>query len=182
LAKARNKAVFLDRDGTISRDVPYCSRPEDFELLPMVAEAIKLLNDHGLKVIVVTNQSGVGRGYFTEDMLAQIHQKMVDELAKTGAFVDAIYYCPHHPDENCECRKPKPKMILQAARDLDINIRRSYFVGDSDLDIEAGKRAGCRTVLVKTSNGNASILEQHLPDVVVVNLFEAATWIIASSA
>ena len=179
MAKARNKAVFLDRDGTISRDVPYCSCPEDFELLPMVAEAIKLLNEHGFKVVVITNQSGVGRGYFTEAMLAKIHRKMVDELGKSGVIIDAIYYCPHHPDDDCKCRKPKPAMILQAAHELNIDLHQSFFVGDSDLDVEAGKRARCRAVLiaadVKKDNDN---MAQSFPDAILPSLYEAAKWVI----
>ena len=139
-----HKAVFLDRDGTIARDVPYCSRPEDFELLPGVAEGIKLLNEHGFKVVVVTNQSGIARGYFTEGMLAKIHDKMITQLADHGAHVDAIYYCPHQPDDNCECRKPKPKMVLQAAIDLDIELGESYVIGDSEMDVELARRAGCK--------------------------------------
>jgi histidinol-phosphate phosphatase family protein len=143
-ARSVNKAVFIDRDGTINRDVPYCSRPEDFELLPGVAEGIKLLNERGFNVVVVTNQSGIARGYFTEGMLASIHDKMRKELAKHGARVDAIYYCPHHPDDNCDCRKPKPKMILQAAIDLDIDLRQSYVIGDSEMDVELARQAGCK--------------------------------------
>lgn len=139
-----HKAVFLDRDGTIARDVPYCSRPEDFELLPDAAEAIKLLNEHGFKVVMVTNQSGIGRGYFTKETLARIHDKMHKELANHGAHVDAIYYCPHHPDDNCECRKPKPKLVFQAARELDIDLGQAYVIGDSEMDIELARRAGCK--------------------------------------
>jgi len=139
-----HKAVFLDRDGTIARDVPYCSRPEDFELLPGAAEGIKLLNEHGFKVVVVTNQSGIARGYFTERTLAEIHDKMITQLAEHGARVDAIYYCPHHPDDNCDCRKPKPKMVFQAARDLDIDLSQSYVVGDSEMDVELARQAGCK--------------------------------------
>ena len=179
MAKARNKAVFLDRDGTISRDVPYCSRPEDFDLLPMVAEAIKLLNDHGFKVVVITNQSGVGRGYFTEDMLARIHRKMLGELTKKGAVIDAIYYCPHHPNDNCECRKPKPAMILQAARDLDIDLRQSYFIGDSDLDVNAGKMAGCSTTRIDT--GLEGVARESVADFVCPDLYAGAKWVIAQT-
>ena len=139
-----HKAVFIDRDGTIAKDVPYCSRPEDFELLPGAAEGIKLLNEHGFKVVVITNQSGIARGYFTEEMLARIHGKMQKELAKHGAHVDAIYYCPHHPDDNCECRKPKPKMVLQAALHLDIDLSQSYVIGDTEMDVELARQAGCK--------------------------------------
>ena len=139
-----HKAVFLDRDGTIARDVPYCSRPEDFELLPDAAEGIKLLNEHGFEVVIVTNQSGIARGYFTERMLARIHEKMITQLAEYGAHLDAIYYCPHHPDDNCDCRKPKPKMVLQAVIDLDIDLSQSYVIGDSEMHTELAKRAGCK--------------------------------------
>jgi len=139
-----NKAVFIDRDGTINRDVPYCSRPEDFELLPGAAEGVRELNQHGFKVVVVTNQSGISRGYFTEQMLQEIHAKMIKDLAEQNAHIDAIYYCPHHPDDNCECRKPKPKMVFQAALDLDIELGESYVIGDSEMDAELAKQAGCK--------------------------------------
>jgi histidinol-phosphate phosphatase family protein len=132
-------AVFLDRDGTIARDVHYCRRLEDFELLPTVTEAIRLLNENGFKVVVVTNQSGIARGYFTERTLAQIHDKMEVELAEYGAWVDAIYYCPHHPDEGCSCRKPGTALFHKAAREQGIDLESSYVVGDMQMDIDAGK-------------------------------------------
>ncbi len=142
------RAVFLDRDGTMARDVHYCRCPEDLELFPGTAKAVKLLNEHGFKVIVVTNQSGIARGYFTEETLAKIHQKMEDELAKEGAFIDAIYYCPHHPDDGCDCRKPKPKLVLQAAREHNISLEHSFVVGDLQLDAELGRAIACKTVLI----------------------------------
>jgi D-glycero-D-manno-heptose 1,7-bisphosphate phosphatase len=114
-------------------------------LLPGAAEGIRLLNEHGYKVVVVTNQSGIARGYFTERMLAEIHDKMITQLAERGAHVDAIYYCPHHPDDNCDCRKPKPKMVFQAAVDLDIDLSRSYVIGDGEMDVELARQAGCKT-------------------------------------
>ena len=162
-----NKAVFLDRDGTIAKDVHYCSRPEDFELFPNTAKAIRLLNEHGFKVMVVTNQSGIARGYFTEEMLANIHEKMKRELAKEGAWVDAIYYCPHHPEDNCECRKPKPKLVLQAAKDFDIDLGQSFVVGDLQMDIELGRVLGCKTILISKD-------ETTDPDAVASDLLEAA--------
>jgi len=169
-------ALFLDRDGTIARDVHYCRRVEDFELLPTVPQAIKLLNANGFKVVVVTNQSGVARGYFTEETLAQIHKKMEEELAEHGAHVDAIYYCPHHPDDGCECRKPKTTLFHQAARELDIELGLSYVVGDLQMDIAAGKALGCKTVLVTTGpqEGNNVI---DLPAYIAENLLEAAQYI-----
>ncbi len=150
-----NKAVFIDRDGTIAKDVPYCSRPEDFELLPGAAAGIKLLKANGFKVIVITNQSGIARGYFSEETLARIHQKMREELAQYDACVDAIYYCPHHPDDDCDCRKPKPKLVLQAARDLDIDLRRSYVIGDSEMDVQLAKQAGCAAAVQVTQEAGS---------------------------
>jgi len=166
-----HKAVFLDRDGTIAKDVPYCSRPEDFELLPGVAEGIKLLNEHGFKVVVVTNQSGIARGYFTEGMLARIHDKMITQLAEHGAHVDAIYYCPHHPDNNCECRKPKPKMVLQAAIDLDIDLSQSYVIGDSEMDVELARQAGCKAGISVGEPGGTG-------DWVAASFRDAVHWVV----
>lgn len=170
-------AVFLDRDGTMNKDVPYCRRPEDFQLFPGTARAIRLLNEHGYKVIVITNQSGVARGYFTEDMLGLIHRKMRNQLTAENARVDAIYYCPHHPDDNCECRKPKPKMILQAATEHDIDPKRSFMVGDKAHDIALGKNAGCRTVLIPSGPAETGS-EPCSPDYTAADLYEAALWIV----
>jgi len=166
-----HKAVFLDRDGTIARDVPYCSRLEDFELLPGATQGIKLLNKHGFKVIVVTNQSGIARGYFTERTLAEIHDKMITQLAQHGAHVDAIYYCPHHPDDNCDCRKPKPRMVFQAARDLDIDLSQSYVVGDSEMDVELARQAGCKAGIRVGEQGDGG-------DLVAASLKDAAYWLV----
>ena len=157
-----NRAVFIDRDGTMAKDVPYCSRPEDFELFPTTSEAIRLLNQSGFKVIVVTNQSGVARGYFTEGTLAKIHQKMKSELERQGAYVDSIYYCPHRLDDDCDCRKPKPKLALQAAREYNIDLKNSFVVGDLQVDIELGKAVGCQTILIgedKTMGADATALD-----------------------
>ncbi len=171
-----NRAIFLDRDGTIAIDVPYCRRPEDLKLFPNTAKAIKLLNEHGYKVIVVTNQSGVARGYFNEETLDRIHQKMRRELAEEGACLEGIYYCPHHPDDNCECRKPKPKMILQAAKEHDIDLEQSFMVGDTAMDIKAGQNAGCRTVLL--SSNTAESEPEASPDYTAPDFYAAALWII----
>ena len=170
-----NRAVFIDRDGTMAKDVNYCRRPEDFVLFPNTAKAIKLLNEHGFKVIVVTNQSGIARGYFTEETLAQIHKKMKEELAEGGARVDGIYYCPHHPDDNCDCRKPKPKLVLQAAKEHDIDLKRSFVVGDLSMDIELGKGAGCKTILLRDSPQEDTGIS---PDYIASDLLEAAQYVL----
>lgn len=175
-----NRAVFLDRDGTIARDVFYCSRPEDFEILDTAAEAVRLLNENGFKLAVITNQSGIARGHFDEEALAQIHRKMESELAAGNAYLDAIYYCPHHPDEGCPCRKPKTALFLKAARELDIDLGSSFVVGDMQIDIDAGQALGCKTVLVTTGpKGGEGITES--PDYTANSLLEAARWIINNS-
>ena len=176
-----NRAVFLDRDGTIAKDVHYCRRPEDFEILPAVPEAIKLLNDHSFKVIVITNQSGIARGYFTEQTLAQIHDKMKRELVQYGARVDAIYHCPHHPDEGCECRKPGVALFHKAAKEHDADLQSSYVVGDMQMDIDAGRALGCKTILVTTGpKGGDDIVAP--PDYIANDLLEAAQWIMSQPA
>lgn len=166
-----DKAVFLDRDGTMAKDVHYCSRPEDFELFPNTVKAIKVLNEHGLKVIVITNQSGIARGYFTEETLAEIHEKMKKELAREGAWVDGIYYCPHHPNDNCDCRKPNPKLALQAAREHNIDLQQSFVIGDLQMDVELGKRVDCKTILI----GDPPLTDarEAKPDIIALDLLEA---------
>ncbi len=173
-----NRAVFLDRDGTMAEDVHYCSRPEDFHLFPNATKAIKLLNEYGFKVIVITNQSGIARGYFNEVTLTKIHEKMKKELAREGAWVDAIYYCPHHPDENCDCRKPKPKLLLQAAKDFDIDLEHSFMVGDLQTDIHLGEAVGCKTILV----GGISSSNEAKPDAIVSDILEATRTILQYEA
>ena len=153
----------------------YCRRPEDFELFPGVALAIKKLNEIGFKVVVITNQSGIGRGYFTEETLDLIHGKMAEDLKRQGARIDGVYYCPHHPDDDCSCRKPKTGLFVKAQQELDIDFTRSYMIGDMSLDVRAGKAAGCRTILV--TNG---IQPQDLtvnPDHIAASFGEAVEWI-----
>jgi len=172
-----NRAVFLDRDGTMAADVLYCNCPEDFELFPTTAKAIKLLSEHSYKIIVVTNQSGIARGYFTEETLGRIHQKMLSQLSEEGTQIDGIYYCPHHPDDNCECRKPKPKMVLQAADEHDIDLKRSFVVGDKPQDIQLGRNVGSRTILIPSPPGENEP-EPCSPDYTAADLYQAALWII----
>lgn len=152
-----NKAVFLDRDNTLIEDPGYLSDPAAVRLLPGVDLAIKSLAQCGYKTVVVTNQSGIARGLLTEEALERIHGEMRRQLAERGAHLDAIYYCPFHPEgtveqyaKDSDLRKPKPGMLLKAAKDLDIDLSASWLVGDGARDIEAGQRAGCRTVRVRT--------------------------------
>lgn len=178
-----NKAIFTDRDDTINRDVHYCSRPEDFELLPTAGVGIRLLNQAGFKVVVVTNQSGIARGYFTEEVLERIHQKMIDELAKYGAHVDAIYYCPHHPDEGCECRKPKPKLAYQAIKQLHIDPRQSFTIGDRLMDVELAGAIGCKSVMIPSEPGKEELKNSSIfPDYIASDFESGAKWIIERQA
>jgi D-sedoheptulose 7-phosphate isomerase len=142
------RAVFIDRDDTIVQDVPYCSKPEDLRVFPGVGESIRKLNEAGYLTVLVTNQSGIGRGYFDEATLGRIHDRLKADLAADGAHLDAIYFCPHHPDKGCGCRKPATGMLERAVRDLGIDLRSSYVIGDSDNDVTMGLRAGCRCIRV----------------------------------
>jgi D-glycero-D-manno-heptose 1,7-bisphosphate phosphatase len=176
LSSKRRKAIFLDRDGTINRYAGFVKSPEDFELLPDIPEAIRLINMSGYLAIVVSNQPVIARGEVTEDELVEIHNKMETLLGNDGAYLDAIYYCPHHPDSGfdgeipelkikCKCRKPEPGMLIRAAEDFDIDLESSWIIGDSWRDIKAGKAAGCKTVLIGTDT-----LEQ---DITVESLYAA---------
>ena len=160
------RAVFLDRDGTINIEKNYLHKIEDFEFIPGAPEAIKKLKDAGFLVIVVSNQSGVARGYFDEESVDQLHQHIQTELAFYGTSIDGFYFCPHHPDKGlgsyraaCNCRKGNPGMLLQAAREHDLDLQKSFMVGDKLADIEAGERAGCRSLLVLTGYGATTALK-----------------------
>ena len=153
-------AVFLDRDGTINIEKNYLYRIEDLELIPGTGEGIALLNRAGYRVVVVSNQSGIGRGFYKESDVHLLHRHLDSLLASFDARIDAYYYCPHHPEHGqgeyrreCACRKPLPGMLLQAAADLDLDLDRSFMIGDKLVDLEAGKAAGCRTLLVRTGYG-----------------------------
>jgi histidinol-phosphate phosphatase family protein len=150
---ALRPAVFLDRDGTINREVNYLSDPDAFELLPGVAETIAEWNTRGWAVVVVTNQSGIGRGYFTTDTLDAIHARMREALAARNAHVDAIYFCAHVPEDDCTCRKPHVELFTRAAADLGIDIRESYFVGDKWTDVLPASKLGGRGILLRTGHG-----------------------------
>jgi D-glycero-D-manno-heptose 1,7-bisphosphate phosphatase len=159
----RQAAVFLDRDGTINEEVGYMDRLEKLKLIPVAAEAIRLINSSGMKTVVVTNQSGVARGLFDEAFVDRVHIRLREMLRAEGAFLDEIYFCPHHPTEGrerylmtCDCRKPAPGLLLQAAADLNLDRTRCYMVGDTLKDIEAGSRAGVQGILVRTGYGAES--------------------------
>jgi D-glycero-D-manno-heptose 1,7-bisphosphate phosphatase len=167
-----NRAAFLDRDGVINRKPPgdeYVTRWEDMHFLPGVAESIALLNQAGFRVIVVSNQRCVSNGLVTSHTLDSIHRQMCERLATAGAKIDAVYYCPHEKQPPCTCRKPAPGMLLAAARAYQIDLAASWVIGDSDIDVEAGRNAGCRTVRLVRINEN----ERGSADVFSSSLLEA---------
>ena len=142
----RRPAVFVDRDGTLCRHVPYLDEPSEVEPLPTVATGVRRLNETGVPVVIVTNQSGVGRGYFSERTLHRVNARLLADLAGQGARVTDCYYCPHHPDAGCDCRKPAAGLIETAAADHGLDPRASYVIGDRASDVTAGRRADCTTV------------------------------------
>jgi D-glycero-D-manno-heptose 1,7-bisphosphate phosphatase len=176
-------AVFIDRDGTIAEEVGYLNHVSRFKLLPRVAAAIRRLNEAGLPVIVVSNQSGVGRGYFPEALVHTIHELMTQQLAAAGAHVDAIYFCPHTSADGCECRKPLTGMLKRAAREHAIDLKTSFVVGDRYTDVELAHRAGAHSILVRTGYGEGEFLWNsakwpHQPEFVAADLADAVHWIL----
>ncbi len=170
-----NAAVFLDRDGTLNFDPGYLKRAEDFRFLPGVKSALKKLSAHGLKLFVISNQSGIGRGLITRADVQRIHKKMTAELKKSGVVLQEVLICPHRPDAGCGCRKPSPKLIQQAARRHKLNLWNSYVVGDKLTDVETGVRAGLQTVLLAPAKSSRGAIQ---PDHVSSNLAGAARWIL----
>jgi D-glycero-D-manno-heptose 1,7-bisphosphate phosphatase len=180
------RAVFLDRDGTINEEKEYLWRVEAFRFIPGAVDAIKLLKKSGYLVVVVTNQSGIGRGYYGEADLMLLHEHMERELQRHGTTVDACYFCPHHPQHgvghyavDCSCRKPLPGMLLQAAVELEIDLAASWMIGDKKADIDAGQAAGCRTILVRTGYGTAEAAAIPAGVPVVDDLLAAALLIVS---
>ncbi len=184
------KAVFLDRDGTINKEVSFLKKMQELRLLPGTAKAISLLNKAGFKVIVITNQSGVARGYINEAFLTKLHKEIEKRLARKGARIDGWYYCPHHPEfgspdfrKSCTCRKPDTGLIYKAKEEMGLCLPDSFMVGDSLRDIQAGWNAGLRTVLVLTGYGKKTLeqiqkMRRKKLDYIAQNLLEAAEWIV----
>jgi D-glycero-D-manno-heptose 1,7-bisphosphate phosphatase len=172
---AMKRAVFLDRDGVINQKAAeglYITRWEDFKILPGVFEFVAQLNRAGLSVIVITNQRCVAKGLMTISDLEGLHKRMADAFTKSGATIDAIYYCPHEMQPTCRCRKPAPGMLLDAAREHGIELAESWMIGDSDIDIEAGKNAGCKTILLLEKNERRTF-NTNAPDVIAHSLPES---------
>jgi len=181
-------AVFLDRDGTVNEDVGYPSSFEQIKIFPYSFEAIKKINKAGLLAIIVTNQSGIARGFFTEKDLLKIHEKMQEVFIQHGAHFDAIYYCPHYSLKTsgssniCKCRKPLPGMAQKAAKEFNIDLKRSYMIGDKVEDILFGINIGAKSILVLTGFGKSARFQLNelgiKPSYVADNLLEAVNWIL----
>jgi histidinol-phosphate phosphatase family protein len=147
-----SRAVFLDRDGVLTRERPdYVKTPEELEILPGIESPLQEIQKRGFRIVIVTNQSVVGRGLTTHHEMSRIHEKLRLELASFGCSIDGIYYCPHRPDEGCNCRKPEPGLILKASSELGIDTARSWMIGDKEIDLEAARRAGCCGIRVPTN-------------------------------
>lgn len=179
--------VFLDRDGTINEQMGYVNHVDRFVMLPRAAEAIARLNEAGILAVVVSNQAGVARGYFPYELVAEVHEKMHAALGEAGAHLDGVYFCPHHRQGkvapyavDCDCRKPRPGLVEQALAELDVDMSRSYMVGDRFGDVALGRRLGLRAVMVRTGYGKGELahLDGDRPDFVADDLWHAVSWIL----
>jgi D-glycero-D-manno-heptose 1,7-bisphosphate phosphatase len=188
----KRRAVFMDRDGTISEEIGYVNHPSRYRVFPYSAEAVRMLNDAGWLAILVTNQAGVARGYFTEELIGEVHKVLKQELNERGAKLDAIYYCAHHPTVgespyrfDCDCRKPKPGLIRRAAADFDIDLTQSWMIGDRYSDIELARNAQVHSAFVLSGYGRGEWEYQranwkHEPELIAENLLEAVLRIVTS--
>ncbi len=189
----KNIAVFLDRDGTINEEVGYLDSLDKLKIIPTAYEAIKLINLNSMKAVVISNQAGVAKGYFSEDFVRMVNNHLQADMLEQGAVIDRFYYCPHHPTEGnieyqqiCNCRKPAPGMLLQAADELNIDLAKSYFVGDRFIDMETAKKVGAKGILVRTGYGEDLLQDdgpdtatmENKPDFIAADILEAVQWIL----
>ncbi len=175
------RLALLDRDGTINAERHYLRDPDELELLPGAVEGIRLLRESGFRVVVVTNQSAIGRGMLDWPALERIHERLGALLSAQGAWLDAIYVCPHRPEDGCDCRKPAPGLAERAAREFEAELRHAVVIGDKPCDVQFGKAIGATTILVQTGYGAAYSSEEPIqPDHVAADLTAAARWILAN--
>ncbi len=184
----KNRVVFLDRDGTICEEVGYLDDVERMKLIPDSGRAVRLLNQRGFRVVVITNQAGVAKGYFPESILKDLHGELERQLREEGAHVDGIYYCPHHPTDGvgpylrtCNCRKPATGLLERAAFDLSLDLSSAYMIGDHFSDVECGQRIGAETVLLLTGHGQEALAKKETwprpPSHIAADLYEAVQWL-----
>ncbi len=173
-----NRTIFLDRDGTLNVDYGYAHKIEDFKLYDGVIEALNSLKDQ-FKFIIITNQSGIGRGYYKEEDFQKFNSHLTEELNKNNIKIEKTYHCPHIPEDNCNCRKPNITFIEQAKKEFDIDLKNSFVIGDHPCDVNLGKNAGCKTIYLLTGHGkNHKENLTRKPDLIANNLLEAAQWIL----
>ena len=189
-----NRAIFLDRDGTLIREAGYAQHREDLHIYPRAFEAVRQINQSGILAIVITNQSAVARGLLTEEMLLLLHRHLNGMFQEQGVHLDAFYYCPHHPEgyghykRVCQCRKPEPGLLFQAAQDFQIDLGASHLIGDRLLDVEAAHQAGCGSVLVKTGFGRTELKSLSkassgiCPHFIAEDTLDGVNWILGRSA
>jgi D-glycero-D-manno-heptose 1,7-bisphosphate phosphatase len=178
VAEKLSPAIFLDRDGTLMEDVDYCGDAKDVHVFDGVADSLEKLKANGFKLIVITNQSGIGRGYFTEKEYREVEREVARQIG--DGLVEATYFCPHLPNDGCNCRKGAPAMVLQAARDHQVDLSRSYFIGDKKSDMECGRSAGTRTILVRTGYGSET--DAVLADLTAKDLSEATEMVLCAAS
>jgi D-glycero-D-manno-heptose 1,7-bisphosphate phosphatase len=176
---SKQKCIFIDRDGTLIEEVNFLHRVEDLRFFNYTDEAVKLLKEHGFLIVIATNQSGIGRGIYTENQMHNVHQAIQNQLTEK---IDAFYFCPHVPDEGCDCRKPNLGMIESACKDFSIDLSESWMIGDKVLDVELGRNANIKTALVRTGYGEKDEKKlKNQPDFIAETLIEAVQFIIESS-
>lgn len=171
-----NRAVFLDRDGTLNEDDGYVYKTKHFKILDNVIKGLKLLKD--FRLFIITNQSGIGRGYYTEEDMHAFNKKLNEEFKKEGINIEKIFFCPHHPEAKCDCRKPSIRFIKQAEKEFDININESFVIGDHPHDVEMGGKAGCKTIYLLTGHGEKHRKELKEVNIIAQDMYEAAKWIL----
>jgi len=178
MKRALRPGILIDRDGTLIEDRDYLADPAGVQLFPGGAEAIAAMNRAGMPIALVSNQSGIGRGYFTEADLAAVERRVQEVLAAAGAHLDGLYHCPHAPEAGCHCRKPAPGMAEQAARELSLDLSRSFIIGDKRADVELGRAVGATTILVRTGYGREAEANGAAPDRVFDDLTAALSWVL----
>lgn len=169
------RAVFIDRDGCIVEDAGFVHKIEDFVLVQNAVEGLKLLKNY--RLFIITNQSGIGRGHYKLDDFLKFNNHLINTLKKHNIKIEKTYYCPHKPEDNCECRKPKTKFLKEAEKKYGIDLKKSYVIGDKKADVELGRNASCKSILVMTGDGKKTIKEIK-PDFIAKGLLEAARWIV----
>jgi histidinol-phosphate phosphatase family protein len=176
-----SKVAFLDRDGTIIEERNFIESPDEIRFLPGSVQAIQMLRESGYKIVVISNQSGIGRGILTEKMVREVNDLFIRRLKEKDAPVDGLYFCPHHPDANCECRKPETGMVQKAAEELKLDLKNTVVIGDKSIDVKLGKNIGAKTILVVTGYGKSEVNkladQNDKPDFVADTLLDAANWI-----